>query len=1003
MEDLQRKVAEAIHVLNHDPLSSNRVAANQWLVHFQQTPEAWEVSTSLLTSPIVSLFDLQFFAAQILRRKIQNEASNLQSNAKDALLNALLVAAKRYSSGVPQLLTQICLALSALLIHADLYSKPFDKLMFALQSLQAHDDGNVVLLELLTVLPEEISETRHVAHQSDLRQELLSHTSMVLDFLLQQSEKQFSSPIYPHDNNRKILRCLLSWVRAGCFSEIPQGAVPSHPLLNYVFNALQGTTFDLAIEVLVELVTRHEDLPRVLLYKVQLLRDTLLKPALINADLKVVSGLACLMSEIGQAAPCLIVEASSEALILTDALLSCVSFPSEDWEIADSTVQFWSTFATYILSLGGNRQSDRDRVKDIFLPVFSALVDALVLRAQVDEFTSSDESPGLDLPDGLLHFRNNLLELLVDICQLLHPTTFVSKLFFGGLPSSDVSMPLREIEAKLFALNAVSEIILEGEAFDFSMILQLVSAFSVRPSSELKGFLCVVYRSLADVVGSFSRWISVFPSNARPLLLFLAGGISEPICTHACASALRKICEDAPAVLQETSNLDILMWIGECLEQWNLALEDEEEVISAITVILGSVANKELQNKLLTQLLSSSYGVLSTLVDDDVESSGRQNPAAYTRMLSSVTRGLYRIGTVLSHLATSLSSVPVADGPLLSLLTVFWPILEKLFSSEHMESGNLAAAACRALSVAVQSSGEHFMLLLPSVLECLSRNFLSFQSQECYIRTACVIAEEFCHKEEYGSLFITTFERFTQASSLMGINSSYICDQEPDLVEAYVNFASALIRGCHKEVLGTCGTLLEISFHKAAICCTAMHRGAALAAMSYLSDFLEVSLSSMIESVNSISEGSFSVVSVQVVSHCGEGLLSNLVYALLGVAAMSRVHKCSTILQQLAAICSLCERTSWKEILCWKSLQGWLNSAVWALPTEYLKQGEAEKIVREWSEALGGAGIDYLENKSCNLNSSGGGHMQGRHGRALKRLVRDFADSHRNDPNLNII
>ena len=45
-----------------------------------------------------------------------------------------------------------------------------------------------------------------------------------------------------------------------------------------------------------------------------------------------------------------------------------------------------------------------------------------------------------------------------------------------------------------------------------------------------------------------------------------------------------------------------------------MALEDEEEVISAITVILGSVANKELQNKLLTQLLSSSYGVLSKLV-----------------------------------------------------------------------------------------------------------------------------------------------------------------------------------------------------------------------------------------------------------------------------------------------------------------------------------------------------------------------------------------------------
>uniref|UniRef100_A0A0D3C9H7 Uncharacterized protein n=1 Tax=Brassica oleracea var. oleracea TaxID=109376 RepID=A0A0D3C9H7_BRAOL len=323
--------------------------------------------------------------------------------------------------------------------------------MFALQSLQAHDEGNVVLLELLTVLPEEISDTFLIS--------LVFARRSVLD-------------VSPRFHRAR-----------------------SHPLLNYVFNALQGTTFDLAIE----------DLPQVLLYKVQLLKDTLL-----NADFKVVSGLACLMSEIGQATPCLIVKASSEALILTDALLR-------------------SGFATYIISLDENRQNDRNRV---------------------DEFTSSDESSWLDLPDGLLHFRNNLLELLVDICQLLHPTTFVS---------------------------------------------------------------------------------------------------------------------------------------------------------------------------------------------------------------------------------------------------------------------------------------EHFMLLLPSVLECLSRNFLSFQSQECYIRTG----------------------------------------------------------------------------------------------------FLEVSLSSMIETVNCNSQGSFSVVTVQ-------------------------VHKCSTILQQLAAICSLCERPSWKGMLCWKSLQGWLNSAVWA---EYLKQGEAENIVREWSEALGGAGI----------------------------------------------
>lgn len=63
------------------------------------------------------------------------------------------------------------------------------------------------------------------------------------------------------------------------------------------------------------------------------------------------------------------------------------------------------------------------------------------------------------------------------------------------------------------------------------------------------------------------------------------------------------------------------------------------------------------------------------------------------------------MGTVFSHLGTSLPTGPSADDPILALLTVFWPMLEKLFMSGHLENGNLAAAACRALSQAVQSSG----------------------------------------------------------------------------------------------------------------------------------------------------------------------------------------------------------------------------------------------------------------------------------------------------------
>uniref|UniRef100_A0A5B7BA30 Putative importin-13 isoform X2 n=1 Tax=Davidia involucrata TaxID=16924 RepID=A0A5B7BA30_DAVIN len=1009
--ELQIKVAQAVHVLNHDSQSCNRVAANQWLVQFQQTDAAWEVATSILTSDhhqqLISDFEVEFFAAQILKRKIQNEGYYLQSAAKDALLNALLVAAKRFSSGPPQLLTQICLALSALILNVGQHSKPIQQLFFSLQNLQSQDDGNIAVLEMLTVLPEVIEDQSTDCNTSSARRceygrELLSHTPMVLEFLLQQSEKRFNGDIQLHERNRKILRCLLSWVRAGCFSEIPPGSLPAHPLLSFVFNSLQvSSSFDLAIEVLVELVSRHEGLPQVLLFRVGFLKEVLLMPALANGDEKVIGGLACLMSEIGQAAPLLIVEASSEALALADALLSCVAFPSEDWEIADSTLQFWCSLASYILGLDVDSGKNRKYVEDMFFSVFSALLDALLLRAQVDDSTFNDKRGTLDLPDGLAHFRMNLVELLVDICQLLRSATFIQKIFFGGWMSANVQIPWKEVETKMFALNVVAEVVLqEGQSFDFSMVMHLVTILSSRASDELKGFMCIVYGSLANIVGSYSKWISAFQTNARPLLLFLAAGISEPLSSNACASALRKFCEDAAAILYEPSNLEILIWIGEGLEKRHLPLEDEEEVVSAITLILGSVPNEELKNNLLARLLSPSYEAIGKLIDDDHEISLRQNPATCTQIINSAARGLYRMGTVFIHLATPMSTGAAADDPILALIGIFWPMLEKLFRSEHMGNGSLSTAACRALSQAIQSSGQHFVTLLPKVLDCLSTNFVSFQSHECYIRTASVVIEEFGSKEEYGPLFISAFERFTYAASIMALNSSYICDQEPDLVEAYTNFASTFVRGSPKEVLSASSSLLEVSFQKAAICCTAMHRGAALAAMSYMSCFLEVGLTSLLESMTCISEGSFDAIAIQVISHSGEGLVSNVVYALLGVSAMSRVHKSATILQQLAAMCSLSERTTWKAILCWESLRGWLHSAVQTLPVEYLKQGEAESLVPVWLKALAGAATDYLKSRNCDGGKSNHGYMQGKGGRVLKCLVREFADSHRNVPNL---
>ncbi|TYK28320.1 transportin-3 isoform X2 [Cucumis melo var. makuwa] len=116
-----------------------------------------------------------------------------------------------------------------------------------------------------------------------------------------------------------------------------------------------------------------------------------------------------------------------------------------------------------------------------------------ILLLEVIESAFNEERGMIDLPDGLIHFRMNIVELLVDICQILRSSRFMEKLFFSGWTNGNVPIPWKEVESKLFALNVVAEVVLqEGQSFDFVVITQLVTMLAARPSNEIKGVMCLV-------------------------------------------------------------------------------------------------------------------------------------------------------------------------------------------------------------------------------------------------------------------------------------------------------------------------------------------------------------------------------------------------------------------------------------------------------------------------------------------------------------------------------
>ncbi|KAL2327819.1 hypothetical protein Fmac_021246 [Flemingia macrophylla] len=136
------------------------------------------------------------------------------------------------------------------------------------------------------------------------------------------------------------------------------------------------------------------------------------------------------------------------------------------------------------------------------------------------------------------HISCNSLDFDPNLQHL--PFFVVSSSFFSSLTSRfyDRKLPFGSLVAGsanlLFEIGcgeldkspcAVADVIIQdGQSYDFSVVMQLVTMLSIKPSNGLNGFICIVYRSLADVVGSYSKWVSAFKEKFRALFDFGIGG-----------------------------------------------------------------------------------------------------------------------------------------------------------------------------------------------------------------------------------------------------------------------------------------------------------------------------------------------------------------------------------------------------------------------------------------------------------------------------------------------
>ena len=235
--------------------------------------------SKVLTCPplITQLPEVQFFGASTLHTKISQHWADLPAQQHDGLRTQLLSHVLLFSSGPKMVLTRLCVALASLALNLvpQAWPQPVADLVRAFQpetdppearGAGAASDPQegpqdpqeppppharcLVLLELLTVLPEEFQSSRLVqARRAQLREALAGEWATVCPLLRQLLRSSCS----PGPVKQRVLRCLSGWTALGV--ELGE----SRGLLEDSFSALgDAELFDTAVETIVTVLSQPD-------------------------------------------------------------------------------------------------------------------------------------------------------------------------------------------------------------------------------------------------------------------------------------------------------------------------------------------------------------------------------------------------------------------------------------------------------------------------------------------------------------------------------------------------------------------------------------------------------------------------------------------------------------------------------------------------------------------------------------------------------------------------
>lgn len=898
-------VYQALFVLYHEPGHANKERVNKWLSELQKSLHAWEISNELLR--VKRDLESCYFAAQTMRSKIQECFHELPAEMHETLRDCLIQHISNINEQTDKVIVvQLCVALADLALQMVSWQDPVHDLI---NKFGHSRDGLWPLLEILTVIPEELSSW-HLGlvynRRQDIRKYFFKVGPTVSDFLEMCLKTHTGKDII----YSRILRCFGSWVSE---QAVPFDQLRSSNVVAVAFQVLHSHEVEFTLHtnatdcVCAILQNVDYDMDEFMFGKVVALSNACKHCFELN-DLVKLKNYCRIMTDLADTNVTTMINCSRSdkphyTLEALDLVLMCCDY--YDYEVIEMTLELWFSLSELLY----DKSNEKKNI--VFRPYINKLLHILWKHCKMpaDSLTTREEADEL-----FADFRYRVSHLIKDVIYIAGVNNYYQQMFanFGAAdwPS---------IEATLYVMQAVGRNVSPKESEVVPKVVEAILNLGIETP-------LVVRHTSILLLGELCEWINYNCHVLEAVSNFLFGCLHEKGLANAALVALKDICIACSKLM--TPHLPFLIQLSNSLDSLHITNNSANSFLAGISKLASKLPHKEMQQA-VRELLWIQAKPLSAIVESphSMSRGTKTDPIVW----------LDRIATIFRNLRLD-PKLNLNPHPCQQILGELWSVLSMTLD-KYQQDGKIVERACRCFKFAIRCLGKGSSLIVQQLAEQMVRLY-ALHPHSSYLYLSSILVDEFADDahnvpfllEILKALLGPTFSLLERPNGLVN---------HPDSVDDLFRLCDRFLQKCPVALLQQ--DVMDGILKCALFSCSFDHKDANTSVVKFFYDLVYCCKCSKNQADLLVRQQ----LVQQVIGNVGERMVSELVHASVFTMSTYVLPDITDVLLLLAAF----NRDEFSK---------WLWQAVTQLPTKSGKNVSKEQL-HEFHKAVVGVNADSNE------------------------------------------